>query len=277
MSSIYARLGFNSSDSLTSSTSQNLSANVLMQINTLPQLMNSWQIKDVAESNTSGYFVNPMAGTISNITTLSKNMANVSNGVIGTTIAITQLISDTTNIANTIGYSTAPGFLYHTNRQSNVIPPDSNMSEVHYQTAMGVGKSLVYIVSQSDGVTNNSPIMGNFTSLYTGNTLNTQITLANTYYNTFNTSISTAGTPPTTYLISSITLSTAQAMYNAFANLQNTMTTYRNQDNAFYQNSRAVLDDFDRVRQFNGMGQTQEDLIYNKIGSAKLLSRFNGS
>jgi hypothetical protein len=143
--------------------------------------------------DTSGYYTNPLTGTISNITVLSSNMANVSNSVSGTTNAITSLIHNTSNIANTIAYTTGTGFLYHTNRQSNVIPPDSNMNEVHYQTAMGMGKMMVYLVSQSDGITNNSPIMGNFTSLYTGNTLNTQITLATTYYNTFNASIGSSG------------------------------------------------------------------------------------
>ena len=241
----------------------------------MPPLLNTWQTKDVADSNTSGYFVNPMAGTISNITILSGNMANVSNSVTGTTNAITLLIQNTNNIAFQIANTTAPGFLYHTNRQSNVIPMDSNTDEVHYQTAMGVGKMLVYIVNQSDGVQNDSPIMGNFTSLYTGNTLNAQITLANTYYNTFNTSISTVsfGVPPVITYQSSISLSTAQAMYNAFANLQNTMTTYRNQDNAFYQNSRAVMNDFNNVRDFSKMGQTEENLVLNVIGSDKIKQR----
>ena len=64
MSSIYGRLGFNSADPLTNSVSNNYSANVINQLNVMPPLLNTWQTKDVADSNTSGYFVNPMAGTI---------------------------------------------------------------------------------------------------------------------------------------------------------------------------------------------------------------------
>jgi hypothetical protein len=43
-------------------------------------------------------------------------MSNVSNGVVGTTLTITNLISDTHNIATTVAQTTAPGFLYHTNQ-----------------------------------------------------------------------------------------------------------------------------------------------------------------
>jgi hypothetical protein len=62
-------------------------------------------------------------------------------------------------------------------------------------------------------------------------------------------------------------------MYDAFANLENTMTTYRNQDNSFYQNSKDVLDDFNNVRDFSKMGQTEENLVLNVIGSDKIKQR----
>jgi hypothetical protein len=277
MSSIYARLGFNSADPLTNSSVQDLSANVTVQLNMMPKMLNNWQTKDIAEANTSGYYVNPLAGTISNIISISNDMDSTANNLSGTTMNISHLISDTGNIANTIVSDTGPGFLYHTNKQSNVIPPDANMNEVHYETAMGYGKLMMYMVHQSDGVSNNSPIIGNFTSLYTGDTLNAQSELANTWVTTLKNSISrtSTGSPPTYTYSSNITLSQAQSMYNDFANLNSTMVTYRNQDNAFFNNSKAIVSDYNKATQFSNMGQTQESLVRNFVGSPKIISRLN--
>jgi hypothetical protein len=271
MSSIYSRLGFNSSDTLTNSTAEPFSANVQAQLSFLPELLTPWQTKDIAEANTSGYFVNPIANILSYITITSHNMMNVASGIGGTTNNITQLIQNTREVANTLITTTCPGFLYHTNRQSNVVPPDTNVNEVHYQMAMGVGKTMVYIVSQSDNIQNNSPIMGNFTSLFTANTLTQQKITMDGWVETLNNSISIV-TPPGTKQ-SNLSLSQAQTMYDAVSALNSTMVNYRAQDNTFYQNSRAILDDFNAVRQFTNMGQTETDLILTKIGSDKILQR----
>jgi hypothetical protein len=277
MSSIYARLGFNSADPLTNSSVQDLSANVTVQLNMMPKMLNNWQTKDIAEANTSGYYVNPLTGTISNIISISNDMANTTDNISGTSVNISHLITQTGNVANTIATITAPGFLYHTNKQSNVIPPDVNINEVHYETAMGYGKLMMYMVHQSDGVSNNSPIIGNFTSLYTGDTLNVQSELANTWVTTLKNSISTSsiGYPPVVTHTSNITLSQAQSMYNDFANLNSTMVTYRNQDNAFFNNSKAIVSDYNKATQFSNMGQTEESLVMNFIGSPKIISRLN--
>lgn len=279
MSSIYARLGFNSSDTLTNSTTQELSANVKTQLNMLPNLLTPWQIEDIATSNTSGYYVNPVANIISYIVTTANNMLNISEGVTGTTNAITLLIRNTANLSNTIIESTAPGFLYHTNRLSNVIAPDVNVDEVHYQTAIGTGKIMVYIVNQSDGIQNNSPIMGNFTSLYTSNTLSQQKITVDDWAVTLNNSISITTTTVggnTVYIQeSNFSLTQAQNMYDSISALNQTMINYRNQDNTFYQNSKAVLEDFNKVRDFSKLGQSETDMIMNAIGSDKIKQRLN--
>jgi hypothetical protein len=271
MSSIYARLGFNSADPLTQSTSEDLSANVQVQLSFLPPLLTPWQIQDVATSNTSGYFSNPVANIISYITSSSHQLMNSIIGVSGTTPNITSVLSNTSIVANTIVTTTCPGFLYHTNRISNTVGPDTNTNEVHYQTAMGIGKTMVYIVSQSDGIKNNSPIMGNFTALYTNDTLTQQKITLDGWITTLNNSITLVGSPPEKQ--TSLTLPQVQEMYNVVSTLNSTMVNYRAQDNAFFLNSRAVLDDFNVVRQFTGMGQTETDLVMNYIGSDKIKQR----
>jgi hypothetical protein len=273
MSSIYARLGFNSSDPLTESSATELTDSVKRQLSMLPPFLNEWQTKDVAEANTSGYYANPLTTTISSIKTTANNMLKIVYPLTGSTTQITTLLANTRVNANTIETTTAAAFLYHTNRLSNVIPPDSNTTEPHYQTAFGVGKMMMYITNQSDGIVNNSPMMGNFTSLYTGNTLSTLQVTAASLVQTLNTSISIVSTPPTVTYSSNITLQQAQTLDAAFADLNSKMVFYRAQDTAFFQNSSLVLTDFNNVRAFSNMGQTETDMILNLIGSDKIKQR----
>ena len=51
------------------------------------------------------------------------------------------------------------------------------------------------------------------------------------------------------------------------------MITTSNSDIAFFTNSRAVVDDYNAIKGFSKMGQTEIYLTENLIGSDKLLSR----
>jgi hypothetical protein len=273
-SSIYARLNYSFPDPSANTVIQALSPEVLVQMNATPQFMNAWQQEDVATGNTSGYYVNPMTTVIANIKLAANNLLS-SGQATGTTNAITTLISSAYTDAQDIFENTADGFLYHTNRLSNVIPADQNITEPHFETAMGIGKMMMYFTNQSDNIQNNSPILGSFTSLFIEDTLsayaNTSNTQSNLYANTV-TFIPMAGT-----YTSNISLANAQSLANAYYNLNITMKNFRNQDNVFFQNSSLVLNDFNKVNQFSTMGQTESDLIQNYIGSPKLLSRLNAN
>jgi hypothetical protein len=287
MTSIYARLGFDSTNPIANSTVQDFSESVKNQMSLMPPFLNEWQTQDVANANTSGYYQNPLISILSSVYTTANNMVNEKHPITGSSNAISILLANTRHNAVTITYSNTQllitseydSFLYHTNRLSNMVPLDTNTTLPHYQTAMGVGKMMIYITNKSDGIQNNSPIMGNFTSLYTGNTLTSLQANAATLLITLNNSITvtTTGTPPntiTTYS-SNISLSNAQDLDDAFSGLLNTMRGARLSDTAFFQNSSAVLDDFNKVREFSKMGQTETQLVTENIGSPKIIERLN--
>ena len=50
-------------------------------------------------------------------------------------------------------------------------PPDSDPTLPTYRSATGIGKMVMYLTYQIDGVQNNAPMLGSFTSLYTKNDL----------------------------------------------------------------------------------------------------------
>lgn len=278
MASVYGRLGFDSTNPVANSIVQPLAPDVLGQMAMIPPWMNAWQTKDVAEANTGGYFQNPVANTIINVNIVANTMMKMANGnpLVGTTGTITSLLANAKINATTIGYSNTSigissecnNFTYITNRLSNVVDMGSDITTTHYKIATGYGKLMTYITNQTDGIQNNSPSIGGFTSLYTGNTLNALV--ANT------TPLLTILTNSLSGNNSSISLSNAQLLDNNMYQILTTMVRCRTGDQTFYQNAGAVFNDYNQVSQFNGMGQTETQLI-QIIGSPKLLSRLNAN
>jgi len=271
MSSIYGRLGFNSSDPTTANVSTTYSSGVQTQMKMMPPLLNSWQTADVANNNVGGYFVNPVGTVAQNIMNIANTIYSTGSSCNGSTISAS--IFDTINVfstvANTIGVSTGPNYLYITNRQSNVVDIGTDTTTPHYKTAAGVGKLMSYLVSASDGVQNTSAIMGSFTSITLGNTLNSLYSTLSTYSTIFFNSID-SGTG-----LSSITATNANTLANTVNSIANLFYTYPAQDTAFFTNSQSVFNDFTSIRQFSNLGQTETYLLNNYIGTPKIKSRIN--
>ena len=159
--------------------------------------------------------------------------------------------------------------LSHTNNVSGVNDVSNGGDTVNdfpYQdTASGVGRFLIYITHQSDGVLNSSPIIGSMTSLFINDDLVSNGTIVYNDRLTINSSV----------VSGNVTLSNA-AIYEIVSHLQ-TANSYignrKNSDIQFYRNGRAVLSDFSALNKFNNMGETNKKLYLNYIGSDKLVTR----
>jgi len=270
--SIYGRLGFNSSDPTTNATITNYSSAVANNVALMPPLLKKWQTEDIGNSAVGGYFVNPVAGVTA---TISSTMSSINSATIGVNVqstisgTVTQALRDLGNSAASC-VSTAANYLYVTNRQSNVVDPGSDTTTVHYKMAIGNGKILSYLTHQSDGVQNNSPIMGNFTSITLGNTLNTLSSSLSSQQIALSASI-TMGTPNT----SSFTLAQTQALQSTVSSISSLMSTYPAQDNAFFTNVKAVISDYSIVSPLGSLGSSEKTLVNNYIGTEKLKTRIN--
>jgi hypothetical protein len=268
--SIYQRLNFQFPDPAANTTVQQFSPDVSNQMKLMPQLLNSWQTSDIGSSNVNGYFQNPVANVCQEIWNTANSIVFLANNLTGSNTTVTSVLRSIETTANTLSFTTIPHYLYITNRQSNVSGIGTDMSTPHYQTAIGIGKMMTHITNQSDGVQNNAPIIGNFTSLLIGNTLNS-------LYSSLNTdTILLLNSIQSNIAQSNISLSQANTMYSDIQNVYNTMTTFPANDTAFFNNSQNVMSDFTTVRQFNSMGQTEGELINTiGIGTPKLTSRLN--
>lgn len=239
----------------------------------MPPLMNEWQTKDVAEANTSNYYKNPVG-------TITQNIWDLAN-----TIAVIPYLIDTNaasilTSANSLIIS-ANNFMQHTKRMSGVSgASDDDPTLPTYDSAMGVGKMLTYIVYQSDGIQNNAPIMGNFTSICSSNNLisyyaNVYPYLANTANSIVTITTDDGEGHITTTYTSNLTQTVINQMSSDLSNVATFMNTRVTADVTFYQNSKIVIDDYNKVTKFSNMGQTESSVINNLVGTDKIKERIN--
>ena len=282
MTTLFSRLNYTFTDP--NSVISPLSNDVERTLDGMPKLLEPWQAEDLATSNTGGYFVNPCANITTNIWTTSNTLVSVANNVQGSgnlTGLWTQIHTTLSYISNSpTGNTQAGDFLEHTNRISGVtsitVSAEQGVANLpHYETATQTGKALVSLIYQTDGISNNAPIMGNFTSLFVANDLIVIYNTLSTYANIVNNSITTT-IDPLTFL----PINTSNLTYNVVNSIATTANSAnsifyerRIHDEQFFKNSSDLLIDYKKVRGIGNSGQAESFLIENFIGSNKLLSR----
>lgn len=249
---IFDRLGFPAS---MANNTIDFSQNTQNSLNNMPQILATWQMEDIANNTTNGYYQNPVESyTNAIITNLQYILAN---SIIGgyTTIQ--------TEAENSLNSNVANSFIQHTNRLSGVEPVTANTVHLpHYQTCIGLGKALTYIVYQSDGISNNAVLLGNFGSLYTTNTL---------------ISLNTTLTADLALIKSPGVLTPSQnaAIILDIQTANNFIANSEIQDVNYYANCNTILADYNSVKGLNHMGDTEKYLVNNLIGTEKLKTRIS--
>ena len=256
---IFDRLGFPAS---MANNTINFSQDTQNSLNNMPQILTTWQMEDIANSNTYGYFVNPVsdyANTINSAMVSIETTANSGNLF---------TISSAANAVNYFG--TVVYFRDHTNRISGVTPLDQDANNAllpHYNNCIGLGKALTYIIYQSDGISNNAVIMGNFSSLYTANTLSGYAANLTNDLILIQNSISAGN--------SNLTPSEVASIVNHINTANTFLYTSYTDDEKYYANCRTIVTDYNSVKGFGHMGDTEKYLVNNLIGSDKLKSRIS--
>jgi hypothetical protein len=261
MAGIFDRLSFPAS---LSDQTIAYSDKTINTMNTMPKLLNDWQNVDIASSNVGGYFKNPVISYTANLASVSSSIQSISAGVLNIGAIYSSAISVLSAISE---------FNDHTDRLSGVteITPDTSTLP-HYESAIGLGKVLSHLVYQSDGIANNAVMLGSFGSLYSANTLQSFYDTISSYPSTIANSIFTN---IDSNLESNLTSTQITTITGQLSNLTSYMVTTSNADITFFTNSRSVVDDYNAVKGFTKMGQTEIYLTQNLIGSDKLLSRIS--
>jgi hypothetical protein len=277
MATLFQKLGYSYSDPHGDVTS--LSTDTIEHLDSLPPIIEDWQSQDIADSNVGSYNQNPLGSISTSIATSANAILNVSSTIeICTNAGVSAVIANIANSANNL-ITTANNFKDHTDRVSGVTSYADYITEAtssiastkpFKDTIKGYSKLLMYVIYQTDGISNTSIMYGAQTSLFTGPEMNVYYTALSTYANIINSSISY--TPNVT---SNLTSTQANTIYAMIANTASFIDTRRTHDETFFTNMKNMVSDYQKTRQFSNMGESETDLVNNYTGSSKILTRLN--
>jgi hypothetical protein len=263
MSSIYNRLGYNF-DTTKFGDDVNLAPGANNFLNNSSINLSQWQVDDIATSTATGYYQNPYSSVLNNITIVLNGMAaNCNISSITFNVAPTQANTLYSSIVNAL--TAVSDFTTHTNYISGVERSANTVLYPDLNTALSIGRQVLALTNKSDQTQNNVPVLGSFTSLYIRDDVDSRSnaiiidsrTLGNSLYvedgNTY----------------SNISISSINTIITDVNSLQTLLATRRNGDINFYQNSLAIVRDYQTVLTFSSVGDTQNSLL-QIVGTTKL-------
>jgi hypothetical protein len=298
-SSVFARLGYDFTPS--NPEILLLSPAALKHLNSMPKFLQDWQAEDMRNGvvNNNNYFKNPLQ----NITiTIINNLEAIRNviptrvvqpdpefgyGRFGATgqleaytvveIPALEPIYESSNVA----IAEARNFIDHTNRLSNTVEFKPEAAELpHFDAAMAVGKQLLYVVNQTDGIENTSPILGTFTSLF----VESEMTDYNNLIAPYSALIANSITVTTTFeggmdggYVTTKTSNLASSIITTMTDTVNSLKVFierrRKHDENFWKKAQLIVEEYNKLKRTNTAGETQDKLIDGYIGSDSLKAK----
>jgi hypothetical protein len=244
-------------------------------MNSVPKFLDDWQFEALGEGDTDGYVQNPVKDVTNSIITICGQIISSSNA--------SPNLSSIISVSGTIISNSGPEFIEHTDRISGMVEPNEDTSLLpHYDTAMAIGKSLTYIVNQAGDLDDNATIMGSFTSIVIGEDLTDYrdaisvypALIAQSLYPVIISGTDGEGNPvEETVYYTTLTPAQLTQILNDVTAISDMYTVRKAHDENFFTKSKMVLDDFNKLKKFKDMGQTERNLTQNFIGTEKLLSK----
>jgi hypothetical protein len=241
-------------------------------LDAMPPFITDWQAQDIANKDFDGYYQNPMQS----ITMLIYQNANAISELANTGNGVLNLV--TVRNSATQLRSNAQEFLSHTSRLSGLTPyVGTDNINPYLDMAMSFGRTAMYITQQTDGITNNAPIMGSFTSLMIEPQLIANNNTLLTYKNQVEGSINMSFDIVLQQNVHTSNLTTQQItnINTHITNLNNYMQTRRIADIDFYSNVKYFIEGYNKTKKLNNMGETEKYLIMNLIGTEKAKTRIS--
>ena len=262
--SVFGRLNYNF-DSAKFGANNELTDGQKLTLN-YPSPLYTWQASDLSGSSVGNYFQNPHSANLILMTSYTNQLLTYSN-----TQSVTYNSAPTE--ANTL-YALANNLLIeissftdHTNRMSGATESTNKLTIPDYQIAMSIGRQVLQICNQVDGVQNNAPILGNFTSLAVVQDVSNSVIQLESGAATLNASLSIVD--GNTY--SSISQASMNTIIASAQTAFDLLNSRRVGDTTFYTNSISLIQDYNTILQFSNLGVNSSYLIKDLgIGTTKL-------
>jgi len=262
--SVFGRLNYNF-DSAKFGANNELTDGQKLSLN-YPSPLYTWQASDLSGSSVTNYFQNPHSANLTLMTSYTNQLLTYSNTQ-SVTYNVAPIEANTLNaLANNLLIEIS-SFTDHTNRMSGVTESTNKLTIPDYQIAMSIGRQVLQICNQVDGVQNNAPILGNFTSLaIVSDVSNSVIQLASSAA-TLNASLNMVGSNN----YSNISRASMNAIIATTQTAFNLLNGRRVGDTTFYTNSISLIQDYNTILQFSNLGVNSSYLIKDlNIGTTKL-------
>jgi hypothetical protein len=237
-------------------------ANVVNFLGNTSIHLSQWQVDDIANATATGYYQNPhndVLGTLSVFIGGLGVYANTAN------YADPDLANTLLAAANSTE-SSLVSFANHTNNLSGVTRSSNTSIYPDLGSALSIGRQMLNITNKTDGVQNNTPILGNFTSLYVNSDLVVYNSAIANDYIMLDASMSADANGN---LSSNISNTDLNNIVNDVLGLHTFITDRMNGDISFYINSLEISKEYSTVAQFSSIGNTQNNII-KIIGTDKL-------
>jgi hypothetical protein len=274
MPSIFDSLGYNYTPS--ANEVSDFSPEVIKSLDSLPPLLEDWQYEDLKNNDiaTTNYLVNPVKIVTESIRSKCLSIIAACSDPDDPANSVGNLVGVST-AANTVYSVSGPNFIAHTDRISGLVEPNENTSDLpHYDLAIGMAKTVMMIVYQADGIQNNAPMIGSFTSLFIEEELQDKLQTINNYPELIETSIEEFtemdGDNVITYYASTLTTEEIQDIANDISSITTLFNTRRTHDENFYANTTILLEKFEEMKRYKDLGETENNLINDFIGTDRL-------
>lgn len=268
--SVFARLNYNFEDSKFGG-SLYLTDGVKKYLTASNTSIPEWQQNEIADgvaSSRSRYYKNPHTTVIATLTSNTNLIFTVANTDPANTFTLAANVAPA--LANAArGYIVElAAFKSHTDNISGLTATtDGNLTAPNYDLATGIGQQILKITNATDDVANATPMLGSFTSLYIGDDLTGNNTVIANDWITMNSSI-VAGN-------CTLTESQVNTIIDHITTANSLIATRRNHDFNFYQKSRAIVNDYIFLTRFDNLGNTQNYMVENLIGTDFLKSNLS--
>jgi len=247
-----------------------LSQDTIDHLTSMPPFITPWQAEDIANDDFEGYYQNPMQSVTLSILTNANAIyiaANTGNGVINMSnvrTAASELISN------------AQSFLSHTHRLSGIDPwTGTDTVNPYMEQAMNLGRTAMYITYQTDGVSNNAPILGSFCSLMIEPQMSANNNTLTIYTSNVVNSISSSFdiALQQTVHTSNLTGTQISTIVTHINNMKDYMRNRQIGDVDYYSNVKYFVDAYNKTKKLNNLGETERYLVQNFIGTDKAKTR----
>ena len=286
MSSVFGRLTYNFDDTKYGDAFY-LTTETKNYLNTSPLEIKTWQKTDLANGNiqNTNYFKNPVINVtntiISTVNTFNVVFANVVSFDSAPTLNLDFAYQTIATLELELAkYKTHTSNVAGVNDSTQTVTGDgaSIIDYPDYQKAVSLGQQLLQLVNVTDGVQNASPLLGSMTSLFIGDELTSNLTIITSDLQALNATIRQVvvvggGDPPSnTFYYSNITAANANTIMAHFATANTMLRIRREHDWDFYRNGVNIINDYYKVDSLGRLGNTQNYLVNNLIGTDRYIS-----